>query len=88
MWLPGCPALYDEEVPAAEQGGVPVEDDDDRHQDDHEVQVREGQVQLPHCDEGREKVELETTDHLLNSCSAYSDFREGIDPELVIEDQA
>ena len=65
-----------------------MEDDDDRHQDDHEVQVREGQVQLPHCDEGREKGELETTDHLLNSCSAYSDLREGIDPELVIEDRA
>ena len=40
----------------------------------------------PHCDEGREKGELETSEHLLNSCSAYSDLREGINPELIIED--
>ena len=42
----------------------------------------------PNCDEGRETGELETPEHLLNSCSAYSDLREGIDPELVIEDRA
>ena len=42
----------------------------------------------PHCDEGREKGELETPEHLLNSCSAYSYLREGINPELIIEDRA
>ena len=45
-------------------------------------------MSCPHCDEGRETGELETPEHLLNSCSAYSDLREGIDPELVIEDRA
>ena len=42
----------------------------------------------PHCDKGREKGELETPEHLFNSCSAYSDLREVIDPELVTEDRA
>ena len=60
-----------------------MEDDDDRHQD---YQVQEGQVQMPHCDEGREKDELETPKHLLNSSSAYSDLREGINPELIVKD--
>ena len=42
----------------------------------------------PHCREGREQGELETPSHLLTSCSAYSDLREGVNPELVLEDRA
>jgi hypothetical protein len=42
----------------------------------------------PHCREGREQGELETPSHLLTSCSAYSDLRTGVNPELVLEDRA
>ena len=42
----------------------------------------------PHCDEGREQGVLETPSHLLISCSAYEDLREGINPELVLQDRA
>ena len=31
---------------------------------------------------------LETPSHLLGECSAYSDLREGANPELVLEDRA
>ena len=44
--------------------------------------------ECPHCDDGRERGVLETPSHLLVTCSAYSDLREGCDPELVMEDQA
>ena len=42
----------------------------------------------PHCREGREEGVLETPSHLLKECSAYSDLREGVNPELVLEDRA
>ena len=44
--------------------------------------------ECPHFDEGRVRGGLETPSHLLVSCSAYSDLREGCDPELVLEDRA
>ena len=44
--------------------------------------------QCPHCFEGSQPGgRLETSDHLL-SCSAYADLRQGVDPELVLEDRA
>ena len=30
---------------------------------------------------------LETPSHLLSECSAYSDLRDGVNPELVLEDR-
>ena len=42
----------------------------------------------PHCREGREDGVLETPSHLLIDCTAYSDLREGVNPELVLEDRA
>ena len=42
----------------------------------------------PHCEEGRVEGVLETPSHLLLSCAAYSDLREGSDPEGVLEDRA
>ena len=42
----------------------------------------------PHCREGREQGVLETPSHLLCDCTAYSDLREGRNPELVLEDRA
>ena len=42
----------------------------------------------PHCREGREEGVLETPSHLLSECSAYSDPRDGVNPELVLEDRA
>jgi hypothetical protein len=42
----------------------------------------------PHCVEGREQGVLETPAHLLENCSAYSDLRVGLNPELVLEDRA
>ena len=41
------------------------------------------QYQCPHCLEGS----LETSGHLL-VCPAYSDLREGLGPELRLEDRA
>ena len=41
----------------------------------------------PHCREGREEGVLETPSHLLSECSAYSDLRDGVNPELVLEDR-
>ena len=40
--------------------------------------------------EGREEGALETPDHLLTTCgcSAYSDLREGLNPEAILEDRA
>ena len=44
--------------------------------------------QCPHCYEGRQpEGSLETSDHLM-VCSAYLDLRQGINPELVLEDRA
>ena len=41
-----------------------------------------------HCYEGRQpEGSLETSDHLM-VCGAYRDLREGINPELVLEDRA
>ena len=42
-----------------------------------------GKYQCPHCTEGS----LETSGHLL-VCPAYADLREGLDPELRLEDRA
>ena len=42
----------------------------------------------PHCREGREEGALETPDHILTTCRAYSDLREGLNPEAVLEDRA
>ena len=44
--------------------------------------------ECPHCHERRQPDgSLETSDHLM-VCSAYGDPREGINPELVLEDRA
>ena len=44
--------------------------------------------ECPHCHEGRQPDgSLETSDHLM-VCGAYGDLREGINPELVLEDRA
>ena len=43
---------------------------------------KKDKYECPHCDEGRKRGALETTSHLLVSCLAYSDLREGCDPEL------
>ena len=42
----------------------------------------------PHFVEGKEQGVLETPDHLLNICSAYSDLRAGLNPDAVLEDRA
>ena len=42
----------------------------------------------PHCREGREDGVLETPSHLLSDCTAYSDLRDGVNLELVLEDRA
>ena len=42
----------------------------------------------PHCREGREEGALETPEHLLSTCGAYSDLREGLNVEAVLEDRA
>ena len=49
---------------------------------------KQGEYSCPHCREGREEGVLETPSHLLRECEAYSDLREGDDPELVLEDRA
>ena len=46
------------------------------------------QYNCPHCREGREEGTLETPDHILTTCSAYSDLREGLNPEAILEDWA
>ena len=45
--------------------------------------------ECPHCYEGSQPggSSLETSDHLM-VCSAYLDLREGINPELVLEERA
>ena len=44
--------------------------------------------ECPHCYEGSQPgASLETSDHLM-VCSAYWDLREGINPELVLEERA
>ena len=42
----------------------------------------------PHSREGREDGVLETPSHLLSDCTAYSDLRDGVNLELVLEDRA
>ena len=39
-----------------------------------------------HCREGRKDGVLETPSHLLSDCTAYSDLRERVNPELVLDD--
>ena len=46
-----------------------------------------GKYKCPHCSEGREQVALETPEHLLSDYSAYSDFRTGLNVEVVLEDR-
>jgi hypothetical protein len=46
------------------------------------------QYRCPHCDEGRDQGVLETPEHILSSCTAYSDLRVGRNPEDIIEDWA
>ena len=41
----------------------------------------------PHCTEGREQGALETPEHLLSDCRAYSDLRTGLNVEVVLEDR-
>ena len=48
----------------------------------------QNQYNCPHCREGREEGALETPDHILNTCSAYGDLREGPNPEAIFEDRA
>ena len=43
--------------------------------------------ECPHCVEGSQPGgSLETSDHLM-SCSMYADLRDGINPELVMEER-
>ena len=42
----------------------------------------------PHCREGREEGALETPNHMLSTCGAYSDLREGLNPEVVLKYRA
>ena len=49
---------------------------------------KKDEYSCPHCEQGREQGELETPSHLLTSCSAYSDLRAGVNPELVLEDRS
>ena len=46
------------------------------------------QYNCPHYVKGREEGALETPDHMLSTCEAYSDLREGLNPEAVLEDRA
>ena len=39
-------------------------------------------ITCPHCSEGREQGALETPEHLLSDCSAYSDLRAGLNVEV------
>ena len=50
---------------------------------------RKDEYECPHCFEGSQPggSSLETSDHLM-VCSAYSDLREGINPDLVLEERA
>ena len=41
-----------------------------------------------HFREGKEEGALETPEHMLSTCGAYSDLREGLNPETVLEDRA
>ena len=46
-----------------------------------------GKYNCPHCSEGREQGVLETPEHLLTECSAYSSLREGLNVDVVLEDR-
>ena len=49
---------------------------------------KKDQYQCPHCWAGNQPGgSLESSDHLM-VCSAYADLREGLNPELVIEDRS
>ena len=49
---------------------------------------KKDQYQCPHCWEGSQPGgSLETSDHLM-VCSAYADLRDGLNPELVMEDRS
>ena len=47
---------------------------------------KKNQYECPHCQEGRQRGVLETSEHLL-VCSSYADLREGTNPDLVMEDR-
>jgi hypothetical protein len=40
----------------------------------------------PHCPAGRESGEVETGEHWL-TCEAYSELRQGLNPELCVKDR-
>ena len=46
-----------------------------------------GKYNCPHCSVGREQGALETPEHLLSDCSAYSDLRTGLNVEVVLENR-
>ena len=49
---------------------------------------KKDQYQCPQCFEGSQPGgSLETSDHLM-VCAAYADLRDGLNPELVIEDRS
>ena len=49
---------------------------------------KKDQYQCPHCWEGSQPGgSLETSSHLM-VCSAYADLREGLNPEVVVEDRS
>ena len=47
-----------------------------------------GKYSCPHCLGGKEHGVLETPVHLLSDCTAYSDLRAGLNPEVTIEDRS
>ena len=46
------------------------------------------QKNCPHCKEGKEDGEEESPGHILDSCTAYSDIRLGLDPLRIQRDRA
>ena len=46
------------------------------------------QKNCPHCKEGKEDREEESPGHILDSCTAYSDIRLGLDPLRIQRDRA
>ena len=47
-----------------------------------------GKYSCPHCLGGNEQGVLETPVHLLSDCTAYSDLRAGLNPEVTLEDRS
>ena len=51
------------------------------------MKAKYNQYNCPHCEEGTKEGVLESPLHLL-SCQAYTDLREGMNPEQCFEDRA